>query len=170
MGGFRYLLGLGSNVGDRDAALDEALRFLSTWMEWGRLSPRRQTVPLTSSEHDVSDHGPYLNMVAEGSSFLGPRELYARIVIIEDTLGHPRHARWRPRSLDIDILLCSLGGGPGPVEDGVPLFMHCSAAEDGGLVIPHAGTKDRPFLQTLVVDDLKVGRACLAAHGLFQNI
>lgn len=163
-GQFRYLLAFGSNLGDRHRNLDEALRCLSSVVLFLAHSRRLETEPLTSEMFDVSDHGPYLNMVAEARSALAPQALYECICEVEDFLGHPRDARWRPRAMDVDILLCALEPADRPVqvrrfEECVPLCMSPSSANPEALRIPHVGLFSRPFLRELLVDDLKLPQA-----------
>ena len=169
---FRFLLAFGTNLGDRGHNLDEGVRLLSSACTFLRFSARIETTPLECAGVDVSGHGAYLNMVAEVSSPLEPRDLYAAISAIEDTLGHPRDRTWQPRALDVDILLCALerAGAWGydleheAFELCIPLRMIPREGGTSSLRIPHVGLASRPFLQTLVVDDLELPQACLKAH------
>jgi len=165
---FRYLLAFGTNLGDRGRNLDEGLRLLSSSCSFLRFSARLETPPLAHPNVDVSSHGPYLNMVAEASSRLAPHALYAAIVVVEDALGHPREKAWQPRALDVDIVLCALEHAGEAQREAfercVPFRVFPGEKSGSSLRIPHVGLGSRPFLQTLVVDDLEVPQACLEAH------
>ena len=191
MSGFRFLLAFGSNLGDRHRNFDEAVQRLSEFVVFLAHSRRLETEPLPSDTFDVSDHGPFLNMVSDVFSLLAPHALYERIREVEDALGHTREIRWRPRIIDVDILLCALetpqrrfdsdessgdatalnaGGGLRtdtwkPFADCVPFLVLHDKNDPDSLGVPHAGLSARPFLHGLLVDDLKLPQACLGAPG-----
>ncbi len=94
-------LGLGSNLGDREAMLQSALRALdSPRLQIRRLSPIYETEPM-----DVSRQPWFLNLVAEAETDLFPLQLLHRTAKVEAQLGRRRLAPKGPRSIDIDILL-----------------------------------------------------------------
>jgi 2-amino-4-hydroxy-6-hydroxymethyldihydropteridine diphosphokinase len=94
-------LGLGSNLGDREAMLQAAVRALeSPRLHILRLSPVYETEPV-----DVSGQHWFLNQVAEAETDLFPLQLLHRTAKIEAQLGRRRLAPQGPRTIDIDILL-----------------------------------------------------------------
>src|SRR5580692_3273563 len=94
-------LGLGSNIGDRQAMLQTAVRALeSPRLHILRLSPVYETEPM-----DVPGQAWFLNMVAEAQTDLFPLQLLHRTAAIEAQLGRRRIAPKGPRTIDIDILL-----------------------------------------------------------------
>ena len=94
-------LGLGSNLGDREAMLQAAVRALeSLRLHILRLSPVYETEPV-----DVSGQHWFLNQVAEAETDLFPLQLLHRTAKIEAQLGRRRLAPQGPRTIDIDILL-----------------------------------------------------------------
>jgi 2-amino-4-hydroxy-6-hydroxymethyldihydropteridine diphosphokinase len=120
----RCLLGLGSNLGNRLANLQDALR---------RLEPdvRITAVSALYESEAVGPAGqpPYLNTVASGVTTLEPHPLLRRIKHIEWGLGRRPSPRWGPRPVDIDILFI----------DGITL-------DAPDLTIPHIGVEERPFV------------------------
>jgi 2-amino-4-hydroxy-6-hydroxymethyldihydropteridine diphosphokinase len=94
-------LSLGSNMGDRQAMLQAAVRALeSPRLHILRLSPVYETEPM-----DVPGQAWFLNMVAEAETDLFPLQLLRRTTKVEAQLGRRRIAPKGPRTIDIDILL-----------------------------------------------------------------
>lgn len=94
----RAFLGLGSNLGDRRAALSRAVAGLP---DVARVSPLYETDPVGGP----GGQGPYLNLVVELDTELGPRQLLARAQALEEEAGRVRRERFGPRTLDVDVLL-----------------------------------------------------------------
>ncbi len=93
-------IGLGSNLGDREAAIAQALR---------RLDARGFVVRLRSSDWLTEPvggppQGWFLNVVVGGETALGPGELLETCLAIERELGRLRSVRDGPRTIDLDIL------------------------------------------------------------------
>jgi len=94
-------LSLGSNLGDREAMLQAAVRALeSPRLRVLRVSPVYETEPV-----DVSGQHWFLNQVAEAETDLFPLQLLHRTAKVEAQLGRRRLAPQGPRTIDIDILL-----------------------------------------------------------------
>jgi 2-amino-4-hydroxy-6-hydroxymethyldihydropteridine diphosphokinase len=90
-------VGLGSNLGDREALIRRAARAIGAV----RLSTIRETEPW-----GLEEQPPYLNAVAELETALPPRELLHRLLDVERQLGRERVGpRWGPRTIDLDLLL-----------------------------------------------------------------
>jgi 2-amino-4-hydroxy-6-hydroxymethyldihydropteridine diphosphokinase len=97
----KVYLGLGSNLGDREAMLRAALEALeSARLHILRVSPVYETEPM-----DVAGQGWFLNLVVEAETDLFPLQLLHRTSKIEAQLGRRRLAPKGPRNIDIDILL-----------------------------------------------------------------
>jgi 2-amino-4-hydroxy-6-hydroxymethyldihydropteridine diphosphokinase len=97
-----WYLGLGSNVGDREDLLRQALRRLD--------ETPGVTVQAISSVHETdpwgdTDQPPFLNLVAQILCTLEPLQLLAEAKRIERELGRRPRQRWGPREIDIDLLL-----------------------------------------------------------------
>jgi 2-amino-4-hydroxy-6-hydroxymethyldihydropteridine diphosphokinase len=94
-------LGLGSNVGDREANLRAAIeRMRAPDLRALRVSPVYETEPL-----DYTRQRWFLNLVVEAETSLFPMQLLARVARIERALGRVRDIPKGPRTIDIDILL-----------------------------------------------------------------
>ena len=92
-------LGLGSNLGDRQANLAEALQQLRAQIDVEAISPVYETEPAY-----VTDQPRFLNVALRGTTLLGPFELLAFIKRIEQRLGRKPTGRYGPRPVDLDIL------------------------------------------------------------------
>ncbi len=124
----RAFLGLGSNLGDRQAYLREAVGSLS---EVVAVSPIYETDPVGGPD----GQGPYLNVVVEIDSDLSPRELLGVCHRLESAAGRVRQERWGPRTLDVDILW----------TDGEPI-------DEPDLQIPHPRMFERRFVMAPLAD------------------
>lgn len=120
------VLGLGSNMGEREQNLEQAL---------GKLDARPEIkIVQTSSIFETApfgntDQADFLNMTAAISTKLPPLELLKACLAVEQTLGRIRMQRWGPRVIDIDLL----------VYDAVVI----SIPE---LTLPHPGMLEREFV------------------------
>ena len=98
----RAYLGLGSNLGDRRANIEEAVRRLN--------DTAAVRVTRVSSMYDTEPVGGppqprYLNAACEVETELTPHELLRAAFAVEDAMGRTREVHWGPRNIDIDILL-----------------------------------------------------------------
>jgi len=119
-------LGVGSNLGDRRATIEAALRRL------GELPHTRVVAVSTIIETEpvgVTDQPRFLNAVARLETEATPLELLSELQAIEAELGRVRIQRWGPRTIDLDILL---------YDDLV--------VEEEVLTIPHPGLGQRRFV------------------------
>ena len=121
-------MGLGSNLGDREATLREALARLGE--EEGvsvlAVSSFRETEPVGKV-----DQPNFVNAAAALETSLEARELLDRLLEVERGLGRDRGAeeRWGPRTIDLDLLL----------------FGEETIAEPG-LTVPHPRLAERAFV------------------------
>jgi 2-amino-4-hydroxy-6-hydroxymethyldihydropteridine diphosphokinase len=94
-------LGLGSNVGDREANLAQAQT---------RLAERGFSIEAKSALYETEPvggppQGPFLNQVIAGDTPLTPQALLDACLAVEHELGRVRREPNGPRTLDVDILL-----------------------------------------------------------------
>ena len=98
----RAFVGLGSNLGDREAQIRLALDAL-------RHIPDTRVVRVSSiydTEPVGEVHQPsFLNAVAQLDTQLSARQLLWNLQLIERRLGRVRAQRWGPRTIDLDLLL-----------------------------------------------------------------
>jgi 2-amino-4-hydroxy-6-hydroxymethyldihydropteridine diphosphokinase len=118
-------LGLGSNLGDREATVAQALRRLE---EHGFRTRRRSSDWLTEPVGGPPQ-GWFLNLVVGGETGLAPEPLLQVCLEVERELGRVRGVRNGPRTIDIDIL-----------------FHGGERVERPGLVIPHPRLQERRFV------------------------
>jgi 2-amino-4-hydroxy-6-hydroxymethyldihydropteridine diphosphokinase len=96
----RAFLALGSNLGDRDRYLADAIAAIPDVVA---VSPTYETGPVGGS----SAQGPYLNAVVELDTDRSPRELLEvcrRLEAAAERVRDPAD-RFGPRTLDVDVLL-----------------------------------------------------------------
>jgi 2-amino-4-hydroxy-6-hydroxymethyldihydropteridine diphosphokinase len=99
----RAYVGLGANLGDREGMLRLALERLAAEpsVELVASSTLRETEP-----EDLLDQPRFLNGAAVVETDLSPRQLLARLQLIECELGRRRAGpRFGPRVIDLDLLL-----------------------------------------------------------------
>lgn len=119
-------IGLGSNLGDREASLRRALAALAAEpdVELVAVSAFRETDPV-----GYADQPRFLNAAAEIETTLSPRELLERLLAIERSLGRTRAGpRFGPRTIDLDLLVHG-----------------DEVVDEPGLAVPHARLHERRF-------------------------
>lgn len=97
-------IALGSNIGDRQATLEGALARLAAHADIrvGRVSAWIETEAV-----GTTGQGKYINGAAEVTTDLGPEELLAVLLEVEQSLGRDRkrEGHWGARTCDLDLLL-----------------------------------------------------------------
>lgn len=98
----RAYVGLGANVGDREATIRRALELLAQRTRVVAVSSLRETDPW-----GYEDQPRFLNGAAAVETELSARELLDAMLAIERELGRTRGAspRYGPRAIDLDLLL-----------------------------------------------------------------
>lgn len=96
----RAYLSLGSNVGNREAQLREALSRLSAIGGVAKISSFYETEPLEFTEQPW-----FLNCAVALETDQTPQQLMKALLRIEQDMGRRRVQRKGPREIDIDILL-----------------------------------------------------------------
>jgi 2-amino-4-hydroxy-6-hydroxymethyldihydropteridine diphosphokinase len=94
-------LGLGSNLGDREAQL----RFAVTALKERDVLPWKSASLYWTQPRDVEDQPWFLNTAIEVRTLLEPGTLMEVCLEVEKKAGRTREVPKGPRSLDIDILI-----------------------------------------------------------------
>jgi len=123
----RAFLGMGSNVGDREHFLVDAIESLAGVTA---VSPVYETDPVGGAAQ-----GAFLNVVVEMETTLTPRQLLGVAHRLESAAGRVRGERWGPRTLDVDVLL---------VGD--------LAVDEADLQVPHPRMWQRRFVLAPLAD------------------
>lgn len=94
-------IALGSNLGDKENNMKEALQ---------RLARKGVTVCKVSDfmatrPYGVTDQPDFLNAVAELKTDNSPTELLRILLQVEQEMGRKRIRRWGERNIDLDLLL-----------------------------------------------------------------
>jgi 2-amino-4-hydroxy-6-hydroxymethyldihydropteridine diphosphokinase len=95
----KVVIALGSNLGDREATLIEAINQLAAIITVVKVSTFHETAPVGGP-----DQPDYLNAVLIGESELEPAELLRKMQEIEFAAGRQRIERWGARTLDLDLI------------------------------------------------------------------
>ena len=114
-------VGLGSNLGDREAAIRRASALIGA---------RRLSAIVETEPWGLEEQPPFLNAVAELDTELPPRALLDVLLEVERQLGRERVGpRWGPRTIDLDLLVYG-----------------DQTIDEPGLVVPHPYLKERRFV------------------------
>ena len=117
-------IALGSNLGDRERYLRDALALLAASVHDLRVSTFHDTDPV-----GVGEQSRFLNAAAIGITGLTARALLDTLLQIELQLGRARPYPGAPRTLDLDLILYG---------DAV--------IEEPGLSVPHPRFRERAFV------------------------
>ena len=123
----KAFVGIGSNLGDRERQIAEALELLSgeDGIEVLAVSALRETEPV-----GYRDQPSFLNGAAALETELPAREVLDRLLAIERRLGRVRSEgpRFGPRTIDLDLLLYG-----------------AETIDEPGLQVPHPRLAERRF-------------------------
>ena len=123
----RAYVGLGANLGDREATLRRALELLGATpgVDVVAFSSFRETDPV-----GYLDQPRFVNAAAAVETDLPPSELLDALLAVERGLGRTRDGpRFGPRTIDLDLLVYGDESLDGP-----------------GLVVPHPRLHERRFV------------------------
>lgn len=122
----RVAIAIGSNLGDRRAAIAFAADRLSSFIADPSLSEPVETEP---EGEGLASQPLYLNAVLVGRTALSAREVLDALLAIEREYGRERPYQGAPRTLDLDLVL--LGD---------------RIVDEPGLQVPHPRFRDRFFV------------------------
>ena len=116
---------LGSNLGDREENLRNALKHL----EANAVHVVKVSTFIETEPYGVTDQPGFVNAVCQVETRLEPLELLRLLLNIELEMGRVRLRRWGERNIDLDLLL---------YEDA------CVVSEE--LTLPHPDMQNRDFV------------------------
>ncbi len=119
-------LSLGSNMGDREKYLNDALDILGKEND---IRVIRTSEFIETAPYGKTDQDDFLNAAVKIETLMSATELLEFIHKAEESAGRVRKEHWGPRTLDIDILL---------YDDQV--------IDEDDLVIPHPDMHNRDFV------------------------
>lgn len=95
----RVLLGIGSNLGDREAALQSVVDAMA-----GRFVGVRSSHVYSTPAWGVTDQPPFLNAVIAAETELTPMQVLEFAHDCERHAQRVRDQHWGPRTLDVDVI------------------------------------------------------------------
>lgn len=98
---FDATIGLGSNMGDKAANIDEAIRRLTAG---GDIRLVKSSRVYRSEPWGYKDQEWFANACISIATELDPRALLHRCQEVETGMGRVRLQKWGPRVIDVDIL------------------------------------------------------------------
>lgn len=119
-------IALGSNMGDREKYLDDAVRAMDSIRG---CTVKKVSHFIETPPYGVTDQADFLNGCLELRTLLTPGELLEELHRIEQDAGRERILRWGPRTLDLDII-----------------FYDDLISEEDTLCIPHVDMHRRKFV------------------------
>ncbi len=125
-GRHRAYIAFGSNMGDREKYINDALKALD---EIRGCRVRQVSDLIETSPYGMTDQADFLNGCLELETLLTPEELLRELNRIELEAGRERKIHWGPRTLDLDIL-----------------FYDDWIVQEKNLCIPHADLHRRRFV------------------------
>jgi len=125
-------LGLGSNIGDKSANIDQAIEMIGAEDDISvvAISRKYRSPPWGDLDQDW-----FVNACIGIDTKLSPRELLARCQRIESELGRVRLRKWGPRIIDVDILTYGE-----------------RTIREPDLIVPHPLIAERPFVLIPLAD------------------
>lgn len=122
-------LGIGGNLGDRQANLERAVALLKKAVEVRNVSPLYETAPV-----GFANQPDFLNAAIAIETTLPPRALLEVLQNVERQLGKATPFANGPRTLDLDLLLYG-----------------SDIVDEPGLRVPHPRMHERRFVLTPLV-------------------
>lgn len=125
-------IAIGSNIGDRIEYLGNAVKQVNQHekIKVVNASSIYETDPVGYTNQD-----PFLNMVIQVKTDLGPYKLLDALLLIEEKLGRKREIKWGPRTLDLDILLYN--------QENI---------KSEKLIVPHPRMQERAFVMVPLLE------------------
>ena len=124
-------LSLGTNLGDREQNLRQAIRGLADFMHVTAVSPIYETRPWGP----IQDQPNFYNLCVGGETALTPETFLTESKTLEEQIGRVGGTRWGPRLIDIDLL-----------------FYGQTIMREELLILPHRQLAQRAFVLVPLAD------------------
>lgn len=125
-------LGLGTNIGNRENYLREAVEIINNNQE---IKILKVSKVYETKAWGLKEQDDFLNLCVEIETKLNPQELLEVCHKVEEELNRVRTIRWGPRTIDVDIL-----------------FFNDMLSLDENLTLPHPRIKERAFVLIPLMD------------------
>lgn len=143
------IISLGSNLGDREKNLEQAIKILSSHFKLRAKSHIYESDPV-----DYIDQPAFLNQLLEFELPLkSPQECLKIILSIEEQMGRVRSIPKGPRTIDIDII-----------------FFGDQFVEEKNLTIPHPLYQNRNFILVPLKELPSFPYLNVSNHGILKGI
>ncbi len=120
------VIGLGSNMGDREAYLRHGVEAIENSKDCSLVSVSKF---IETKPYGVIDQPDFINGCMKIRTLLTPRELLEFLQKIEHSVNRVREGKWGPRTLDLDIL-----------------FYDDEIIDSKELTVPHRDMQNRDFV------------------------
>lgn len=118
-------IAFGSNIGDRGAAIEEALNLI----EQNEMKIVKKSKIYETEPYGYVDQPSFLNGAVEVETNLSCRDVLERLLSIENQIGRVREFKWGPRIIDLDII-----------------FYNNEIFDEEDLKVPHPDMQNRDFV------------------------
>ncbi len=124
------LIGVGSNVPGPWGTPEETVARVRFELDRGPVRVERASSPVRTTPFGITDQPPFINAALAIETDLPPSALLLHLQALERRAGRHRDIHWGPRTLDLDLLD----------------YRRLVLKEASGLVLPHPGIAERPFV------------------------
>ena len=128
----RAFVAFGSNMGDRLETMRAAIRLMT---EEGQTRCLGTSPVYENRAVGMGEAEPFLNAVVEFETALDAQALLKMCLSVEEKLGRERTGSWKPRTIDLDVLLFG-----------------AESREEADLVLPHPRIAERDFVAQPLMD------------------
>ena len=130
------LIGVGSNMPGPWGTPEATVGRVAAELDRGPVRVTRVSRSLRTTPFGVTDQPDFINAVLAVETDLAPTALLLDLQALERRAGRHRAIRWGPRTLDLDILD----------------FRGLVLDDPSGLVLPHPGIAERPFVLVPIIE------------------
>ncbi|MGG7178611.1 2-amino-4-hydroxy-6-hydroxymethyldihydropteridine diphosphokinase [Clostridium paraputrificum] len=119
-------IAIGSNIGDKEANLNEAIKRMGECRE---INIEKVSSFIVTEPWGYTDQEEFVNGALKIRTYLSPKELIRKLLSIEHEMKRERVLRWGPRIIDLDVI-----------------FYDDLISEDEEIILPHPRMEERDFV------------------------